>query len=411
MQKTLWTWKEAYDKHFYRANLDLGALAGQKVRFVFMLLSSGSAAGDRAIWGSPRIIRSGAGQPPAPPATLTPLPPLTPTTTPLASPPPTLQPAGCDKASFVADVTVQDGAIFAPGAAFTKTWRLKNVGACIWTTAYKLVYYSGEQMSAPTMVNLPWGAAYGQTVDISVNMVAPYAAAKYRGYWILANANGQFFGIGADASKPIWVEINVAGDSPVNYAYYDFVTNACSAEWKNSAGILPCPGTNGDARGFVLTLNPAKLEDGSTNAPGLLAFPQNRYNGYIQGYYPTFTVESGDRFQSAVSCEFGSSCYVTFRLDYLTATGSIGTFWQWREQSDGRYNTVDVDLTPLAGRSVRFILTVLATGSATNDRAVWSSPRIVRTAAPSTANWLTYTNPQYGFQFKYPPQAQILNQS
>jgi len=74
----------------------------------------------------------------------------------------------------------------------------------------------------------------------------------------------------------------------------------------------------------VLTLNPAKLEDGSTNAPGLLAFPQNRYNGYIQGYYPTFTVESGDRFQSAVSCEFGSSCYVTFRLDYLTATGSIG---------------------------------------------------------------------------------------
>ena len=43
----------------------------------------------------------------------------------------------------------------------------------MWTTAYKLVYYSGEQMSAPTTVNLPWGAVHDQTVDISVNMAAP----------------------------------------------------------------------------------------------------------------------------------------------------------------------------------------------------------------------------------------------
>ena len=41
VQKTFWTWKEAYDKRFYRANLDLSSLAGQRVRFVFMLLSTG----------------------------------------------------------------------------------------------------------------------------------------------------------------------------------------------------------------------------------------------------------------------------------------------------------------------------------------------------------------------------------
>lgn len=378
VQKTLWSWKEAYDKRFYRADIDLSSLAGQKVRFVFMLLSSGFASGDRAIWGSPRIIRAGTTQPPAPPPTLTPLPPLPATATPLGQPPPTIQPTGCDKAAFVTDVTVQDGTSFAPGAAFTKTWRLKNAGSCVWTTSYKLVYYSGEQMSAPTMVNLPWGAGFNQTVDISVNMVAPSTAGKYRGYWILANANGQFFGIGADASKPVWVEINVAGDSPTNTAYYDFLANVCSAEWKSGAGVLPCPGTNGDSKGFVLSLNPAKLEDGSVSAPGLLTFPQNRFNGYIQGYYPAFTVQPGDRFQSAVSCEFGSNCYVTFRLDYMTASGYIGTFWQWREQNEGKYYAANVDLTPLAGRSVRFILTTLATGSATNDRAVWAAPRILR---------------------------------
>jgi photosystem II stability/assembly factor-like uncharacterized protein len=419
VQKTFWSFKEAYDKRFYRANLDLSSLAGQRVRFVFMLLSTGLASGDRALWGSPRILRTGTTQPPAPPATLTALPPLTPTATPITPPPPTPGPAGCDRATFVTDVTVQDGTVFAPGADFTKTWRLKNTGSCIWTTAYKLVYYSGEQMSAPTTVNLPWGAVHDQTVDISVNMVAPSTSGAYRGFWILANSVGNFFGIGPNASDPVWVDINVAGDSPIDTTSYDFLANACSAEWKSGAGALPCPGTNGDSRGFVLGLNPAKLEDGSANTLGMLTTPQNRYNGYIQGYYPTFTVQPGDRFQSKVSCEYGSSCNVTFRLDYMAANGFIGTFWQQRELSDGKVTTADVDLTPLAGRSVRFILTMLATGYATNDRAVWAEPRIVRstsvpptfTPTPVPAQWLMYTNQQYGFQFMYPPQSQILSQS
>ena len=416
IQKTFWTWNEAADRRFYRANLDLTPLAGQKVRFVFMLLSSGFASGDRAIWGSPRILRTGTSQPPAPPATLTALPPLTPTATPI-TPPPTVGPAGCDRATFVSDVTVQDGTTFAPGEAFTKTWRLKNSGACVWTTSYRLVYYSGEQMRAPTAVNLPWGAAHDQTVDVSVNMVAPSNPGQYRGFWILANASGQFFGIGPNAADPIWASIHVAGESPTNASSYDFLTNACSAQWKSGAGALPCPGANGDSRGFVIPLNPAKLEDDSAETPGLLTFPQNRYNGYIQGTYPTFTVQPGDHFQSNVGCEYGASCYVTFRLDYMAANGFIGTFWQRREQNDGRSFAADVDLTPLAGRSVRFILTMLATGYASNDRAVWAAPRIVRAAGtpptitPVPPQWPIYTNQQYGFQFSYPPQGQILSQS
>ena len=390
-QKTLWSWKEAYDKRFYRADIDLSSLAGQKVRFIFMLLSTGFASGDRALWGSPRILRTGTTQPPAPPATLTPLPSLPATATPLGQPPPTIQPSGCNRAIFVTDVTVQDGTSFTPGAAFTKTWRLKNAGICPWTTAYKLVYYSGEQMSAPTTVNLPWSAGFDRTVDISVNMVAPLTAGNYRGYWILANASGQFFGIGADASRPVWVEINVVGD-PAAGTSYDFTSNVCSAEWKSGAGGLPCPGTDGSSSGFIVKLDSPKLEDGSTGNPGLLTVPQNRFNGYIQGFYPTFTVQPGDKFQSTVGCEFGAAgCYVTFRLDYMTPSGYIGTFWQWREQNDGKYYAADVDLTPLAGRSVRFILTTLATGSATTDRAVWAAPRILR--ANTTPPTITPVSP------------------
>jgi photosystem II stability/assembly factor-like uncharacterized protein len=418
VQKTFWSWKEAYDKRFYRASLDLTPLAGQRVRFVFMLLSSGLASGDRAIWGSPRIVRTGTSQPPAPPSTLTALPPLTPTATPIAPPPPTPGPAGCDRATFVSDVTVQDGTTFAPGAAFTKTWRLKNTGSCIWTTAYKLVYYSGEQMSAPTTVNLPWGAVHDQTVDISVNMVAPSFAGEYRGFWILANAGGKLFGIGANASDPIWVEINVSGEAPYEEGY-KLWQNACAAEWKSGAGPLPCPGVEGDRKGFVIPVNYSHLEDGTMGpAPSLLMSPENKYNGYIQGTFPTITVQPGDHFVTVAGCEYGYSCYVTFRLDYMTPNGGIFNFWQWREQNDNKNTMASVDLTPLAGRSVRFILTLLATGSATNDRVRWGAPTIVRAAGstpptitPVPAQWLTYTNQQYGFQFMYPPQSQILSQS
>ncbi len=417
IQRTLWSWQEAYEGRFYRATINLNSLAGQKVRFVFMLLSTGLASSDRAIWGAPRIVRTGSTLPPAPPPTLTPLPPLTPTPTAYASPPPTIAPAGCDKATFVADVTFPDGTLFSPGATFIKTWRLKNSGTCTWTNAYKLVFYTGEQMGAPTSINVPWNVLPNQTADLTVNLVAPGTAGTYRGYWILSNANGILFGIGTDASRPIWVEVNVSGVSSGNSGY-DFVANACAAQWRSGAGILPCPGTDNDSHGFVFTQDSTQMEDGSAGTSALITFPENKYNGYIQGYYPVFTVQPGDRFQTTIGCAFGSACYVTYRLDYKSATGLVTTFWTWRERNEGKTSNISVDLGPLAGRSVSFILTILATGYATGDRTIWASPRIARTGValptitpiPPTNGWPTLTNATFGFAFKYPPQSQVFNQ-
>jgi len=377
-QASLWSWNEKYDGKFYRKTISLDALAGKKVKFIFMVLAGTSANGDRAIWGSPRLMRTGSTLPPAPPPTLTLLPALTPTLTPNVSPPPTIAPTGCNKATFVADVTVPDGTLFSPGTGFIKTWRLKNSGSCTWTTSYRLTFYNGEQMGAPTSINLPKNVSAGLTVDLTINMTAPSTAGSYRGYWILSNASGALFGIGADASKPIWVDVNVSGPSPT-VSGYDFAANACSAQWKSGAGVLPCPGTEGDIKGFIVNKNSTQLEDGTIGpAPSLLVAPENKYNGYIQGIYPLFTVQAGDRFRGNTGCAFGASCYVTFRLDYMTATGAIKTFWTWRESSDKKNNTFDVNLSSLAGQNVRFILTILATGSATNDKAVWTAPMIVR---------------------------------
>ena len=84
--------------------------------------------------------------------------------------------ATCDWAQFVADVTVPDGTKYAPGTAFTKTWRLKNIGTCTWTKAYALVFVSGDRMTGDKVTQLKGNVAPGQTVDISIELTAPVEA-------------------------------------------------------------------------------------------------------------------------------------------------------------------------------------------------------------------------------------------
>ncbi|HKI54124.1 MAG TPA: cohesin domain-containing protein, partial [Anaerolineales bacterium] len=60
---------------------------------------------------------------------------LSPTSTPTFTPSPTISPTPtmpnsiCDKAEFIADINIPTGTLMLPGAMFTKTWRLKNVGS------------------------------------------------------------------------------------------------------------------------------------------------------------------------------------------------------------------------------------------------------------------------------------------
>jgi Ig-like domain-containing protein/carboxypeptidase family protein len=116
----------------------------------------------------------------------------------------------CDSAEFIADITIPSGTVMASGTAFTKTWRLMNVGTCTWTQAYRLVFLSGTSMSAVSPVNFPISVSPGQTVDISINMTAPVAASSYTGNWMFENANGVLFGVGPLANEPFSVNIIVS---------------------------------------------------------------------------------------------------------------------------------------------------------------------------------------------------------
>jgi hypothetical protein len=290
--------------------------------------------------------------------------------------------ATCDWAQFVSDVTVPDGTIFQPGATFTKTWRLKNIGTCTWTPSYSMVFASGTQMGTTTSVSMPGTIAPGQTVDVSVPMTAPNTAGTYIGYWKFKNPSGVLFGIGYNANSPWWVQIRVQGDVQTGVAY-DFTASAEKASWSSGAGALTFPGTDGDAKGFALRAINQKFESGVVASPaGLLVGPQQVTNGFIQGSYPAFTVQSGDKFQTTVGCAEGAtSCYVEYNLQYI-AGGSVRTFWRWREKFEKLTYTVNLDLSPLAGQNVQFILNVNAYGSPVGDRAIWGNPVILRKGVP-----------------------------
>lgn len=408
----------------------------------------------------------------------------------------------CNSAAYISDVTVPDGTVFQPGAGFVKTWRLKNTGTCSWTSAYGLVFVSGEPLGASSSVSIP-AATLGQQVDISLAMTAPTTPGHYRGYWMLKDPQGNKFGLGINADKPFWVDINVSGGPsptptpntglnidgtvrlngvglpgvriyrrfagypgdlvattgadgkykapfvyipgdemvtvwaelagytfdpstiywrhyhslenrtldfaaipsspsppPPSGAAFDFTKDLCAARWMSGAGQLPCPANDGDGRGFALKMDNPRLENGITdNAPGLLVSPQNKFNGYIQGFFPEYTVQPGDRFQASVGCAYGSACYVTYRLDYQINNGAVNVLWSWSEKNEGKIYQLNKDLSALAGKRVNFILTLLAAGYAINDRAIWGQPRIVHsggsvpTSTPITPVPTTVTPP------------------
>lgn len=111
------------------------------------------------------------------------------------------------------DVTIPDDTRMAPGQQFTKTWRLVNIGECTWTTDYSIVFYTGEQMGAPLKVPLPNQVGNGQSIDVSVNMIAPQSIGLHQGYWKLSTPSGTQFGIGPNSDSPFWVRIEVTASA------------------------------------------------------------------------------------------------------------------------------------------------------------------------------------------------------
>ncbi len=155
-------------------------------------------------------------------ATETPLPPAeTPTpeaTSTLGYPPtlttapglPTPTPNGkpCYSLTFLGDVSIPDGMLITPGTKFTKTWRVRNDGNCVWDPTYALELNQGDPMGSVTKFPLTKTVYPGNTYDISIDLTAPTTEGIYYGYWHIATPYGGHMVI-AGSNQSLFVKIQV----------------------------------------------------------------------------------------------------------------------------------------------------------------------------------------------------------
>lgn len=149
-----------------------------------------------------------------PPPTETPVPAATPT---LGDPPltaapgqpiPTTNGKPCYAMTFLADVSIPDGMIIAPGTQFTKTWRVRNDGNCVWDKSYSVELDKGDAMSTATKFPLTKTVYPGDSYDISIDMTAPATDGTYSGYWHIATPYGGYMGI-SGYNQSLFVKIQV----------------------------------------------------------------------------------------------------------------------------------------------------------------------------------------------------------
>jgi len=252
------------------------------------------------------------------------------------------------------------------------------------------VFVSGDRLSAPPQVALPDTVSPNQTVDISVNMIAPSAGGTYRSEWKLSNADQKVFGGGTKGDQPVWAQIVVAGtggnaQTGSGALQFDFVGSASSASWYSAAGdsaglplVFGGPLDNPD--GAALIVDQLHLETGQTSGKVLLTVPKDQQDGYVYGIFPVYQVQAGDRFKARVGFADNPNgqCGVGQVIFQIAARigDEINTLQEIPTACDGALTPVDLSLSNLSGQSVEIILTVRADGSPQDDWAVWNSPRI-----------------------------------
>ena len=313
---------------------------------------------------------------------------------------PTFTPAGtvsgtplpCDRVRFIKDVTIPDEMDLAPGEAFTKTWRLQNAGSCPWTIGYLLYFESGNIMGGPTSQYLTSQPVLsGETIDVSVGLVAPEETGTYQGNWKIRNVKGEGFGIG-EASKAFWVKINVVEGAGT---MFDFNARADEAAWGSGSSPVDYldlgqetlnfdqPANPGDP--YVALLDQQFLEGGEMSGTVLAAYPPQGREKYIIGRFPSYKVNSGDLLFGRVgmTTDISGSCGsgdVTFRITIMIAgdPSTRTTLWEWDELCDSRLKSFEIDLDSYQGENVEVFLVVIANTDSAENLAVWDSLSIHR---------------------------------
>ena len=195
---------------------------------------------------------------------------------------PPVDEACVDRPSLVADVTVPDNTVIAPGARFTKTWRVRNDGNCTWgpgLTLHALYFVNGTQLGAPTEVPLAQNVPPDSTFDVSIEMVAPNQAGMYRSEWMFHIADGPLLGVGADRQTPLAAQIIVGTEDTSSAAPAAFCTKPVTLDVK--AGKV-------SYNGITLSVDPALAKSVTAQGCPVAPYRENREPGEAHPAYTVF---------------------------------------------------------------------------------------------------------------------------
>jgi hypothetical protein len=113
-------------------------------------------------------------------------------------------PAAPDIAEWISQ-SPADYTSLAPGTAFKMTWTLKNTGKSTWTRAYQLRFFANNPLGGPAAVNLNRDVLPGETIDITIDLVAPGSPGDYHSIWVLtSDKTGNFYPV------DIWIKVSSA---------------------------------------------------------------------------------------------------------------------------------------------------------------------------------------------------------
>jgi hypothetical protein len=121
--------------------------------------------------------------------------------------PPQPTPACQNGLDFLADLTVPDGTLVAPGAVLDKTWQVENSGSCNWNADYSIRNVGGSNLGAETSLPL-YPARAGTRADISLRFTAPAESGTIHSAWRAYGPDGQPFG------DPFYLQIIVSNSQP-----------------------------------------------------------------------------------------------------------------------------------------------------------------------------------------------------
>ena len=273
------------------------------------------------------------------------------------------------------DLIVQSISKVETASGYIIGFKLKNIGTGNAGASICRLFAEGVQKSNANVPAIAAGATYdGTFTDWIYTPLMPHIK------------------VVSDASSVIAESDETNNEKAVSMAIaivYDFVAQANSpvsdVTWVSGAGTLTFGGATNDPKGFACYRTNVTLENNVVYDRVLETHPEWVDNGYIAGTYAEmyntlgYRVKAGEHFYARCGLiKNATAGKVRYKVMIRYEGGPNTWIFDGIKSYDGTIKTIDVDLTPYAGKKADFILQVSAEGTASQDWAVWEQARIIR---------------------------------